>query len=93
MVETVLLVVVVQACMFSTFGIGYLIGRKTSKPESQPAPVVQPQSADKQELTQAEKNRLKFMEEQTEAFHMLMNYNADNAYGVVPMSLEGGERI
>ena len=94
MVETVLLIVVVQACMFAMLSLGYLVGKRAAKPESKPAEAAPSQERkEPRELTQAEKNKIKFMEEQMEAFHMLMNYNADNAYGVVPLSMEGGEKI
>lgn len=94
MVETVLLIVVVQACMFAMLSLGYLVGKRSAKPESKPAETAPSQERkEPRELTQAEKNKIKFMEEQMEAFHMLMNYNADNAYGVVPLSMEGGEKI
>ena len=94
MVETGLLIVVVQACMFAMLSLGYLVGKRAAKPESKPAETAPSQERkEPRELTQAEKNKIKFMEEQMEAFHMLMNYNADNAYGVVPLSVEGGEKI
>ena len=94
MVETVLLIVVVQARMFAMLSLGYLVGKRAAKPESKPAETAPSQERkEPRELTQAEKNKIKFMEEQMEAFHMLMNYNADNAYGVVPLSMEGGEKI
>ena len=93
MVETVLLIVIVQACMFTMLCLGYLVGKRSDKPDRKPAETALTQERkEPPELTQAEKNKIKFMEDQIEAFHMLMNYNVDNAYGVIPLSMEGGEK-
>ena len=63
------------------FVSGFLFGRKTAPIHNAPVPQYEPTEAD---LAEIEKQRDKLRQDQ-EAFHDLMGYSADVAYGVRAM--------